>query len=59
MNNDDIRNTDTPNALNVYNSLDISSQCMISTMLQLAATLFIGIQQIQNANNQQKKDARQ
>lgn len=57
VNNDDIKNIDTPSALEIYNSLDMSSQCMIATILQLAATLFIGIHQIQNADNQQKKDA--
>ena len=54
VNNDDIKNIDTPSALEIYNSLDMSSQCMIATILQLAVTLFAGIQQIQNANNQQK-----
>lgn len=49
--------TDISSAIKQYNALDPASQGIVMAILQLAAALFTGIQQIQNINNQQEKDA--
>ena len=50
-----INNTDIKSVKEQYDALDAGSQCIAMAILQLAATLFMGIQQVQNVSEQQKK----
>lgn len=56
-NNKEKHETDAAYAYSQYASLDPVSQCITTTILQLAATLLVGIQQVQQINGTQKENA--
>ncbi len=56
MNKNEVKSTDTTTVLDTYNSLDAGSQCIATAILQLAVTLFTGIQNVQSINKQQEEN---
>lgn len=50
------KKTDTATVFDEYKSLDASSQCIAAAILQLAFSLYMGINQVQAINKNRKED---